>query len=230
MDEQTNQGILGQFGLFSGKQEFLKKLGSLSFEYVSSSTSCKIWDKSNEPILRKNTATMNKQINRTILGLFDPFLHRQEFSQKIRLCQFWVLIVPQLHAKYKKTNEPILKKIAVVTDKHTNQAILALFGPLSGKQEFSQKIQLHQFWVLMVPQLHAKCQKNPKKQMTQSWVKCCSNGQMDKLGYFRPFGLLLGKREFSQKIRLRQFWILMVPQTHAKYKKTNNKPFLRKML
>ena len=40
----------------------------------------------------------------------------------------------------KKTNEPILKKSSVVTDEHTNRAII--FGPLSSKQEFSQKIRL----------------------------------------------------------------------------------------
>ena len=34
MDEQTNQSIFGHFGQFSGKQEFLKKLGSRSFEYL----------------------------------------------------------------------------------------------------------------------------------------------------------------------------------------------------
>ena len=99
---------------------------------------------------------------------------------------------------------------------------LGHFGPFSlllGKQDFFQKIRLHQFWVLMVPQLHAKYKK---KIMTQSCKKCCSNRQMNKLSHFGPFGLLLGKRGFSQKIQLRQFWVVMVPQLHAKYKK--NKP------
>ena len=38
--------------------------------------------------------------------------------------------------------------------------------------------------------------------MSQSQEKCCSKGQMEKLG---RFGLLSGEREFPKKIRLPQF-------------------------
>ena len=60
----------------------------------------------------------------------------------------------------KKTNELILKKSVAVMNEYTNQVILGLFGLLSGKQECSQKNQLCQFWVIMLPQLHAKYVKN----------------------------------------------------------------------
>ena len=73
------------------------------------STSCKIWDKSNEPVLRKNAAKIGKLINQTILGLFGPLL-KKEFLKKNWLCQFWVFIVPTSCKVYKKTNKPVLKK------------------------------------------------------------------------------------------------------------------------
>ena len=50
--------------------------------------------------------------------------------------------------------------------------------------------------------------------MSQSWEKCCSNRQMNKLG---PSDPLSGKQEFHQKIRLHQFWVFMVSHLHAKY-------------
>ena len=42
-----------------------------------------MWDKPKVPILRKNAAIIDEQINQTILGFFGPFLHKQEFFQKI---------------------------------------------------------------------------------------------------------------------------------------------------
>ena len=72
------------------------------FEYLctySPLTSCKIWGKSNGPILIKNPAIIHEQINGTIFDHFDPFLHKQEFSQKLRPRQICVLMVPQLHEK-----------------------------------------------------------------------------------------------------------------------------------
>ena len=61
--------VICHFGLSSGPN-------------YNPSTSCKIWDKSNELILRKKAAIMSEQINDTILSLFDLFLHKQEFFQK----------------------------------------------------------------------------------------------------------------------------------------------------
>ena len=77
---------------------------------------------------------------------------------------------------------------------------LGHFGPsdpLSGKQEFHQKIWLHQFWVFMVTHLHAKY----IKKMSQSWEKCCSNRQMDKLSHFEYFCPNFGQiRCFPKKL------------------------------
>ena len=79
MDEQKNQGILGHFGLFSGKRTFSQKNLTLSvLSTYGPSTSCKIWDKSYEPILTKNATIMEKQINRTI------FLWSLNFMQNIK--------------------------------------------------------------------------------------------------------------------------------------------------
>ena len=44
-------------------------------------------------------------------------------------------------------------------DEHTNLAILGFFSLLLGKQEFSQKLQLRQFWVFKVPQLMQNIKK-----------------------------------------------------------------------
>ena len=81
------------------------------------------------------------------------------------------------------------EKNAVVTNKHTNWATLGLFGPLLGKQEFSKKIQLCQFWVIMVPQLHAKYKK---KQWANPEKSTDVNRQEHKSGNFDPFGMLSG--------------------------------------
>ena len=59
----------------------------------------------------KNAAIMDEQINQTSLGLFGQFLQKQSFFPKNMLRQFWVLIGPQIHAKYQKTNEPVLRKM-----------------------------------------------------------------------------------------------------------------------
>ena len=87
---------------FQTSGNFIKKLDSLVLSNYGPSTSCTIWDKSNEPILRKYAVIMDEQINWTILCIFGPFPHKQEFFQINRLRQFWVIMAPQLHAQYKK--------------------------------------------------------------------------------------------------------------------------------
>ena len=94
-------------------------------------------------------------------------------------------------------------KSPVITEEHTNRAILGFFGPLSGKREFSQENWLCQFWVLMVTQLYAKYEK---KLMSQPWKKGCRNVEAHKSRRFEPnlnraiFGPILGERKFSPKI------------------------------
>ena len=85
-------------------KKIFKKLGSPSFEYFyGCSTSCKTWDKSNEPILRKNVAIMDNQINQ-FWAFLAHFRTSKKFSKKFGpvTCQFWVVLVPKLQAKYKK--------------------------------------------------------------------------------------------------------------------------------
>ena len=52
--------------------------------------------------------------------------------------------------------------------------------------------------------------KATKRLMSQYWEKCCSNGQMDKLGHFGPFW------PNFQKFRLHQFWVLNFMQNIKK--------------
>ena len=112
MDEQANQGILVILARFQTSENFLKKHFPSVLSTYGPSTSCKIWDKSNEPVLRKNAAIMDEQINWTILGFFGLISHKQKIFQKIPLGQFWVLMAPQLHAKFQtKTNESTLEKV-----------------------------------------------------------------------------------------------------------------------
>ena len=84
---------------------FLKTLAPTVLSTYGPSISWKIWGKSNEPILRKK-CFHNRETDkyRIILYLFGLFLHKQEFLQKILLHQFWVLMIPQLHAKYQIKN------------------------------------------------------------------------------------------------------------------------------
>ena len=73
----------------------------------------------------------------SILGHFGPFSDKWEFSLKTWLFQFWLLLVPQLYTKKKKTNKRANpEKSAVATNEHINQAILGLFGPLSSWREW----------------------------------------------------------------------------------------------
>ena len=98
------------------------------------------------------------------------FSGKREFSQISLLCHFEVLINPQLHAKYQKN---LMKQSWEKYKNMSNRAILGLFGPFSGQQEFFQKIRLCHFSVLTNPQLHTKFQKNL---MSQYWDK---NGRTD---------------------------------------------------
>ena len=72
-----------------------------------------------------------------------------------------------------------------------NGAISGIFGPITGKQEFSQTKLLCQFEVLINYQLHAKYQKNVMsslEKITQVW----------KTGQFWVYSVqFLGKKEFS---------------------------------
>ena len=96
--------VLGLKNTWRDKQEFSQKPWLPQFTY-GPSISWKIWGKSNEPILRKK-CFHNRETDkyRIILYLFGLFLHKQEFLQKILLHQFWVLMIPQLHAKYQIKN------------------------------------------------------------------------------------------------------------------------------
>ena len=88
------------------------------FEYLFTygpSTSCKIWDKSNEPIVIKNSAIIQEQISRTIKsGHFDPFCHTSRNSSKnfgsARFVYLWSLNFMK-KIKAKKANETILSNI-----------------------------------------------------------------------------------------------------------------------
>ena len=146
---------------------------------------------------------MAEHTNPVSFYFFGLLSDRQEFSQKIQPHQFWVLMVPQLHAKYIK-NIQWPNKLSY----------FGLFGPLLRKQEFFQKIWLYQFWVLWSVNFMQNMKKNqrvnnPDKSpaVTNKWTN------WGILGFSGPFS---GKREFSQKIWLHQLWVLMVPQLHAK--------------
>ena len=87
------------------------------FEYLFTychSTLCKMWDKSNEPILIKNPAIITEQISRTIKGHFDPFCRTsRNFSKNFGSARFvylWSLNFMK-KIKAKKANETILSNI-----------------------------------------------------------------------------------------------------------------------
>ena len=72
----------------------------------------------------------------------------------------------KISEKKEKTIESIPRKTVAIVKEQANQAILGHFGPFSGKWEFSQKTWLSQLWVLLVPQLHAKCHKKQTNKQT----------------------------------------------------------------
>ena len=139
---------------------FSKNLAPSILSTYGPSTSCKIWDKSNEPILRKKCCNNGRTYKSDHFGPIWPFFPQAIIFQKIQLRQLWVLMAPQLLAK-------CLKKIMSQSWNKccrngwtNNSGFLGFLGPLSGKQEFHQKIRLCQFWVLLVHQLHIKYKKN----------------------------------------------------------------------
>ena len=150
MAEHTNPVSFYFFGLLSDRQEFSQNIQ---------------W-----PNPGKNDVVTDKWTNWAISGYLAHFWESKNFSKKFdsisfecygpsTSCKIW---------KNQRVNNP--DKNPAVTNKWTNWGILGFSGPFSGKREFSQKIWLRQLWVLMVPQLHAKCLK---KLMSQSWKKYC---------------------------------------------------------
>ena len=71
------------------------------------STSCKISKAKNEPILRNGQIGQNGPFWK-VFGLFSG---KREYFQNNWLRQFLVLMVLKLQAKYKKTKEPIPRKM-----------------------------------------------------------------------------------------------------------------------
>ena len=81
--------ILHHLGPFSGKKEFSQKnLVPPVLSTYGPSTSCKIWDKSNEPILRKNAAIMDEQIIWPFGAFWTVFTKARHFSKKFDSVSF----------------------------------------------------------------------------------------------------------------------------------------------
>ena len=78
---------------------FSKNLAPSILSTYDPSTSCKIWDKSNEPILRKKCCNNGRTYKSDHFGPIWPFFPQAIIFQKIQLRQLWVLMAPQLLAK-----------------------------------------------------------------------------------------------------------------------------------
>ena len=115
---------------------FPKNLLRSVFSVYSPLTSCTISEKNNERILRKSKKS-------PFLGPFCPNLGKREFSRKICLGQFLVVYSPITSCTIsEKINERILRK-------SKKSPFLGPFCPNLGKREFSRKIGLCHFFILM---------------------------------------------------------------------------------
>ena len=139
---------------------FSKNLAPSILSTYGPSTSCKIWDKSNELILRKKCCNNGRTYKSDHFGPIWPIFPQAIIFQKIQLRQLWVLMAPQLLAKCLKKFMSQSWNKCCRNGWTNNSGFLGFLGPLSGKQEFHQKIRLCQFWVLLVHQLHIKYKKN----------------------------------------------------------------------
>ena len=151
---QSHFSILGHFGSFSGKREFLQKLGPLSLGYL--------WSLNFMQNMRQiywaypeKKCCHNRRTDKS-----NRFGHSSHVFAQAR-----------------------------IFPKNSTPPVLSTYGP-STSCKISQKL------------------------MRQSWKKCCSNRQVDKLGHF---GSPSGKWEIFQKIWLRQFWVLVALKLPAKY-------------
>ena len=100
-------------------------------------------------------------------------------------------------------------------------------GMLSGQQEFSQK---NLEWSVFRTYDPITSCKISKKLMSQSWQKCCRNGQIDKLGHFLHFWPIFGQARIFPKNLARSVMSTYGLSTSFKILKKNYEPFLRKML
>ena len=91
-DKWTN-GQIGPFWTFwpdfGQAKIFPEKIGSVSY----------LWSLN---VMQNIKKTTDKWTNLAILGNFWHFFGKARIYKKVRFRQFWVLMVRQLHAKYKK--------------------------------------------------------------------------------------------------------------------------------
>ena len=151
------QSLVGTWGKITQKKQFCvlglknmqvrifsKNLAPSVLSTYGPSFSWKIWGKSNESILRKK-CFHNRKTDKywIILYLFGLFLHKQEFLQKILPHKFWVLMIPQLHAKYQIKNLwANHKKNAVVKE---NWEIWPFWVVVGRARIFPKKFDSHSF-------------------------------------------------------------------------------------
>ena len=143
-------------------QLFLEKLGS---ELTKNNQIAKIYGS-------EASSCRNRQTDESgYFGSFWPVFRQAKIFSKNLAPSVWVVMVPQLHAKYEENLlSHLWEKNTAVIDKKINRTILGLFGPFLHKREFFPKIRLHQF--ISFEYLRSLKMYNIKKLMIQSWEKC----------------------------------------------------------